>query len=101
MSRGRARTTARADSDIKRIALWIASQSSVDAALRWSVDLDQKFESLARTPGSGTDRGTLGRGLRSSPFGRYLIFFRAERRGGIVITRVIHGAQDYGRFFKR
>jgi toxin ParE1/3/4 len=38
----------------------------------------------------GTDRGDLGPGLRSTPFGSYLIFFKAAP-GGVQIVRVLHG----------
>ena len=93
------RRTARADADIEGIAKWIA-RDSVDAALRWLEGLDQALGKLAETPGSGTDRRELRAGMRSSPFGNYLIFFKAVR-GGITVVRVIHGARDYRRLFRR
>jgi len=91
----RVRRTARADADIEGIAKWIA-RDSVDAALRWLDGLDEAMGRLAQTPGSGTERGELRAGMRSSPFGNYLIFFR-PMRDGIVVVRVIHGARDYRR----
>ena len=65
----RIRKAARAETDIRQISRWIA-RDSIDAALKWLSDLDEKFLQLARTLGTGTDRSGLRRGMRSSPFGR-------------------------------
>lgn len=96
---GRIHKTAHAEADIKNIALWIA-RDSVESALKWAADLDEKLRTLAQVPGSGTDRGKLRPGMRSSPFGNYLIFFKRVRNG-IQIIRVIHGARDYTRYFRK
>ena len=98
MSR-RVRTSVRAEADIHSIANWI-SQQSLTGATKWLDDLDARFTALADAPGSGTDRSELRRGLRSSPFGNYLIFFK-RTRDGIQIVRVIHGARDYRQIFAR
>jgi toxin ParE1/3/4 len=98
MSR-RVRTTARAEKDIQSIGSWIARES-MPAAMKWLEDLDARFSELAEAPGSGTDRNELRPGMRSSPFGNYLIFFK-RLRDGIQVVRVIHGARDYKRLFKR
>jgi toxin ParE1/3/4 len=87
-----------ANADINDIAEWIAhSSGSVEPALKWLVDLEAKFERLADAPGSGTTRPELGAGVRSSPFGNYLIFFRKSRGRGITIVRVVHGGRDMSR----
>src|SRR5687768_15997572 len=84
-----------ANTDINDIAEWIArSSGSVEPALKWLVDLEAKFEKLADAPGSGTARPELGVGVRSSPFGNYLTFFRKSRGRSITVVRVIHGGRD-------
>jgi toxin ParE1/3/4 len=99
MSR-RVRKKPRARADIDDISEWIAGSSgSIEPALRWLDDLERKFESLADAPGSGTARPELGTGVRSSPFGQYLIFFRKSRGRSITIVRVIHGARNYSEGF--
>jgi toxin ParE1/3/4 len=81
-------------------AMRFIARDSVDAAIKWSFDLDDKFRLLARIPGTGTDRSNLRPGLRSSPFGEYLVFFE-RAPDGIAIVRVIHGARKYARLFKK
>lgn len=98
MSFRRVQRTARAQEDIDSIAKWI-SRDSVEAALRWLEQLDQKLERLASTPGSGTDRSELRPQMRSSPLGNYLVFFKPVA-SGIQVIRVLHGARDYSRFFQ-
>ncbi len=95
----RVQKTDHAEADIEQIGLWIARNADIEAALKWFSDLDEKLRKLAQIPGTGTDQSHLCRGLRSSPFGNYLIFFQ-PMRGGIRVMRVIHGDRDYRRFFE-
>jgi toxin ParE1/3/4 len=96
MKRRRLRVTASARADLDRIALSILEYSgSVDWALKWLSDAEIKFAKLADAPGTGTPQVDLERGLRSSPFGNYLVFFRATARV-VTIVRVVHGARDLG-----
>jgi len=98
MSR-RVQKTHIADRDIDDIALWIARGGGVGAALKWYSDLDEKLKRVAEMPGMGTDQGHLHEGMRSSPFGAYLVFYK-RTRDGILVVRVLHGARDFGQFFK-
>jgi toxin ParE1/3/4 len=84
--------------DIDDIAANIA-QHSVDAALRWYDELDRFFERIAQFPGIGTPRGSFVKGLRSVPFGNYLVFFR-KGSSGVEIFRIIHGARRWRRIIK-
>lgn len=77
--------------DIIAIAEYIA-QDNVSAADRWVDALDGKLTMLAEKPRLGRMRPGLARGLRSFPFGRYVIYYRI-RTDGIEMIRVLHGAR--------
>lgn len=84
--------------DIDEITSFIA-RDSIDAALAWFDRLDDLFRRIAATPGIGTSRDAVRTGLRSVPFGQYLVFFRRSR-GGVEIVRIIHGARKWQRLLK-
>lgn len=78
--------------DIDGIWDYIAADSQAQADA--FVDrLNVKFNALARRPGLGRMRDDLMPLLRSFPYGRYVIFYRAVA-GGIEIIRVLHSARD-------
>ena len=88
-----------ARADVDEIAEYIAERN-LEAALRWLDELDRQFKLLADFPGAGVARDEVVPGLRSLPFGNYLIFYRAGG-GGVEIVRVLHGARDLRRVFRR
>jgi toxin ParE1/3/4 len=94
----RAHKSRPADRDIDEISGFIA-RDSIDAALRWIADVDDFFNRIAAAPGMGTAHDAVSKGLRSVPFGNYLVFFR-KARGGVEIVRVIHGARKWQRLLK-
>jgi len=54
---------------------------------------------MTEMPGMGTDQSDLCEGMRSSPFGNYLVFCKKTRQG-ILVVRVVYGARDYAQYFK-
>ena len=78
--------------DIFEIWDFIA-EDSISAADRWIDLLDKQFELLATQPMLGRTRDEIAQGIRSLPFGRYLIFYAAQSNG-IDVIRVLHGARD-------
>ena len=78
--------------DIAEICDHIADDS-LRAADRWVDQLDEQFQLLATQPRMGRARGELSPGLRSFPFGRYVIFYEPID-GGIDVVRVLHSARD-------
>jgi len=78
--------------DIARVWDHIAADS-LRAADRWVDQLDEQFRLLATQPLMGRARGELLYGLRSFPFGRYVIFYEPID-GGIDVVRVLHSARD-------
>lgn len=78
--------------DIADIWDFIA-EDSVTQADAWLDRLDGKLRLLATQPMMGRSRGELSPGLRSQPFGRYVIFYE-PLSDGIDVVRVIHSARD-------
>lgn len=94
-----ARVTRRpqAETDILEIWGYIAADS-VAQADRWVENLDRTLGLWVTQPMMGRERTELAPGLRSFPFGRYVVFFIALS-DGIDVVRVLHGSLDIeGRF---
>jgi toxin ParE1/3/4 len=89
-----ARVTRRphAEEDILEIWAYIAEDSIVEAD-RWIDRLDAKLEFWATQPMMGTGRDELAPGIRSSAFGRYVVFVE-PMADGIDVVRVLHGSRD-------
>lgn len=81
-----------AAADILDIWDYIA-EDSLEQADRWVDKLNEKFELLAIQPMIGRARDELATGLRSFPFGRYVIFY-LPTYNGIDVVRVLHSARD-------
>ena len=69
------------------------AEDNIVAADRWVDQLDEKLRLLATQPSMGRARDELSRGLRSFPFGRYVIFYE-PLDDGIDVVRVLHSARD-------
>ena len=81
--------------DFRGIAGYIAEASgSVDAGIGFATRLRAKCHELAANETAmGRSRPELGRGIRSYPFGNYMIFFRyAEDRFEVI--RIIERHRD-------
>ena len=85
--------------DATEIWLYIANDN-FDAADRLIDLFNEKLNLLSDNPGLGQQRDELRPGLRSFPVGKYVLFYRAVE-GGIELVRLLHGARDIPRFFRR
>ena len=74
------------------------AEDSIEQADRWVDKLDEKFGLIATQPLMGRMRDELATGLRSFPFGRYVIFY-APIEDGIDVVRVLHSARDIDAVF--
>jgi toxin ParE1/3/4 len=88
-----------AQADVDDIAFYIA-RDNLDAALRLIDTFDEKLKLLASFPGAGAARDELAPDLRSFPVGNYLIFYKPVQ-GGIEVVRIMHGARNLRRVFRR
>lgn len=87
----------RAQVDIIEIWEYIAEDSE-PAADRWVDELNDKLALWSTQPRMGRPRDELEPGLRSLPFGQYVVFFEALP-AGIEVIRVLHGSRDIEKFF--
>ena len=91
--------SALSEQDVYEIALFIARENP-DAAFRLIDRFDETLRMLAENPMTGRARGELAPNVRSFPVGSYLLFYRPAN-DGIELIRVLHGARDLRRLFKR
>lgn len=90
--------TRRAMNDVSALIDYIA-KDSLYAANDFANQLVGKFSALAETPHMGRERDDYGAGVRTFPFGNYMIFYRPVD-SGVVIVRVLHGARNLPNAFK-
>jgi toxin ParE1/3/4 len=88
-----------AGEDLLDIAAWIASDNP-ERALSFVGDLEARCAGLLDFPEQGTSRPELAWGLRSVPFGNYIIFYTPGDQE-LRIERILHGARDIGGKFGR
>jgi len=86
-----------AEADILEIWDYIADDDPA-AADRWVDQIDRQFRLLATQPKVGRARDKLVPGVRSFPFGRYVVFYMSID-DGIDVVRVLHGARDIDAIF--
>ena len=86
-----------AETDILEIWDYIGADSFA-AADRWVDRLDEQFRVLATQQMMGRVRDELAPGVRSFPFGRYVVFY-VPLDDGIDVVRVLHGARDINAVF--
>jgi toxin ParE1/3/4 len=84
--------------DLESIGDFIRDESPA-AALRFLAELRARCARLLDAPHGGKPRPDLGEGLRSVPFGRYVIFYDVEP-GLVIIQRVLHSARDIDALFR-
>ncbi len=87
-----------AEADILEIWDYIADDNPA-AADRWVDQLDGQFRMLATQPKMGRARDELVPGVRSFPFGRYVVFYVPIDKG-IDVVRLLHGARDIDAVFQ-
>lgn len=83
--------------DIDEIVDYIALDN-VHAAIAVEDDLRDCFRMLSKWKESGRQRPELGKGVRSFPVRRYVVFYSIQK-SSVTIIRVIHAARDIEAIF--
>lgn len=86
-----------AERDLNAIYDYIAEENPA-AALQVIIRLEEQFNTISDMPNIGRKREELAASLRSSPQGRYVIFYR-DFKDCVEIARVIHSARDIDSIF--
>ncbi len=79
-------------SDLRGIRAYIARANPVNALL-WIEKLEEQCRHLAQNNAIGRRRPEAGEAVRSSNFGRYVIFYRPVNTG-VQVLRVLHQSRD-------
>ena len=78
--------------DMLRIWRWIRHDDR-RAADRMLARISEAFQLIVDFPESGAPRPELGRAVRIVPVDSYLVVYRVDERG-LLVLRVVHGAMD-------
>ncbi len=92
-----------AKQDLLDIARYIADESgSAEIARAFTQRLRAQCRMMVDLPASqlGTDRSELLPGIRSIPYGNYVIFFRYNT-SAVEIINILEGHRDIEAFFRR
>jgi len=89
----------RALADLDSILAYGTQTWGFSTASAYVAELRQKFRLLARRPGMGRPRTAFGVGVRCFGHRNHLIFFIADREGGIEIIGVPHASMDIDAYF--
>ena len=84
--------TSRANKDAVEIWAYIADDNN-EAADRLLHQIDDRIRNLSRMPASAKATPHMGKGLRRSSVGRYMIYYRPIP-DGIQVLRILHGARQ-------
>ena len=86
------RFTPLASSDLEAIGDYIA-QDNPARAYSFVLEIRNQCRKIASAPMTYKCRPEFGGSIRSCAFGRYVIFYKAEDEG-VLIIRILHGAMD-------
>ncbi len=95
----RYRITKQAEHDLDEIYVYWARRVSPETADRLIENIVDRFWLLGEHPDAGRSSEDIAAGVKCFPAGKYLIYYRAARRGTDIL-HVFHGARDQGRAFK-
>ncbi len=81
-----------AEGDLAEIWVSIATDD-IATADRFMEAIHERAQLLAEQPLIGRERPEIAKGVRSFPYGQYLMLYR-PMPAGVGIVRVVHGARD-------
>ena len=88
-----------AEADLEDIAFYVFLDSGrLEIPDRLIQSIAERFDLLAAHPRAGRARDDLLAGVRSFPVGEYLLLYRIEA-DGVVILRIVRGSRDLESLF--
>lgn len=87
----------KAADDLREIVGYIEAQNP-GRGIAYVEELEKAFSLYAVSPMIGRARPEIADGIRSFPFGNYVVFYRLQDHE-FVIVRVLHGRRDILRAF--
>jgi toxin ParE1/3/4 len=88
-----------AQRDLDEIHLYWARRAGLKAADRVIDRISERFWLLGQHPNAGSPAGYLAPNVKCFPAGKYLIYYRKERRGTDIL-HIFHGARDQASAFR-
>ena len=89
-----------AKNDIAEIWDYTIKEWSEEQAIRYYNDMMDTCELIASNPDSaGRNRDDIRPGLKSTSYGKHVIFFRVIEKNKVRIIRILHGRMDFFRHF--
>lgn len=96
----RYRVSEHAERDLGEIFSYWAGRASLEIADRIIDKISERFWLLGEHPGAGKAVGGIAAGVKCFPAGKYLIYYRATRRGTDIL-HVFDGVRDQRKAFKK
>ena len=96
----RYRVSENAERDLEEIFLYWAERASLEIADRIVDRITDRFWLLGERPDAGKKSDEIAAGVKCFPAGKYLIYYRATRRGTDIL-HVFHGARDQRKALKK
>jgi toxin ParE1/3/4 len=96
----RYRVSENAERDLDQIFSYWAERASPEVADRIIDKIIDRFWLLGEHPAAGKSAEGMAAGVKCFPAGKYLIYYRAARRGTDIL-HVFHGARDQRKAFKK
>jgi len=96
----RYRVSENAERDLDEIFTYWAERTSLKIADRIIDKITERFWLLGEHPAAGKASEGIAAGVKCFPAGKYLIYYRATRRGTDIL-HVFHGAREQRKTFKK
>ncbi len=82
-----------AKTDLQRIGDYTRREWGAAQKRKYLGQIKDTFKAIRDTPGLGTPRDEIDKGLRTYPVRRHVIFYR-ETKNELLIVRVLHASMD-------
>jgi toxin ParE1/3/4 len=96
----RYRVSENAERDLDEIFCYWAERASLQIADRIIDKITDRFWLLGEHPEAGKASDGIAAGVKCFPAGKYLIYYRATRRGTDIL-HIFHGARDQRKALKK